>query len=157
LYRRFVDLAGPIRASDAEREAVVVQLQRAATEGRLTLDELDQRVSHAYTCRTRDELTMLVADLPLQPPPPPAPPAGTNTRDLLATIFGILALPVACTGPLSLGFGITAVVLGTRGLRQIRAGQPGNRGLAVTGVACGIVGPLLQFALFLVLFLFAGD
>ena len=32
------------RASDAEREAVVARLRNAAGEGRLTVDELDERI-----------------------------------------------------------------------------------------------------------------
>jgi hypothetical protein len=53
------------RVSDADREAVVRRLQRSAQEGRLTLAELDERVTAAYAARTRGELDSLVEDLPL--------------------------------------------------------------------------------------------
>lgn len=55
-----------IRASDAEREAVVQRLSEQAASGRLTLDELEQRVSSAYAATTRGELEKLTADLPQQ-------------------------------------------------------------------------------------------
>lgn len=55
-----------IRASDAEREAVVQQLSEQAANGRLTLDELEQRISSAYAATTRGELDKLTADLPQQ-------------------------------------------------------------------------------------------
>ena len=42
----------PIRASDKERESVVDVLRDAYTEGRLTLDEFEERTSAAYASRT---------------------------------------------------------------------------------------------------------
>ena len=59
-----------IRASDAEREAVVQRLSEQAATGRLTLDELEQRISSAYTATTRGQLEKLTADLPQQAAPP---------------------------------------------------------------------------------------
>jgi hypothetical protein len=55
-----------IRASDAEREAVVQRLSEDAATGRLTLDELEQRIGLAYAATTRGELAKLTADLPQQ-------------------------------------------------------------------------------------------
>jgi hypothetical protein len=68
---------GAIRASDAEREAVVERLRVATTEGRLTLGELTERTGAAYTATTRGELVPITADLPDDPASPaaPAPPA----------------------------------------------------------------------------------
>ena len=56
------------RASDAEREAVVGRLRDAAGEGRLTVEELAERIDAAYAARTRDELDPLTADLPAAGP-----------------------------------------------------------------------------------------
>lgn len=53
-----------IRASDADREAVAGLLQDHAVAGRLTTDELAERVGRALVARTRGELDALVADLP---------------------------------------------------------------------------------------------
>jgi hypothetical protein len=52
------------RASDAEREAVVARLRDAAGEGRLTVEELAERIDAAYTATTHAELEPLTADLP---------------------------------------------------------------------------------------------
>ena len=53
-----------LRVSDAEREAAVVRLREAGGEGRLTLEELAERVEAADAARTRGELDALTADLP---------------------------------------------------------------------------------------------
>ena len=53
-----------IRASDAERERVASELSAHAGEGRLTVEELDERTAAAYAARTLPELAALTADLP---------------------------------------------------------------------------------------------
>ena len=53
-----------VRASDAEREATVERLRDAAAEGRLTLEELADRIEVAGGAVTRGELTTLLSDLP---------------------------------------------------------------------------------------------
>ncbi|MFY0409126.1 DUF1707 SHOCT-like domain-containing protein [Solicola sp. PLA-1-18] len=53
-----------LRASDADREAVVEILRDAAGEGRLSFEEMDERQDAAYAARTYAELEPLVADLP---------------------------------------------------------------------------------------------
>jgi hypothetical protein len=53
-----------MRASDAEREAVTARLRDHYAEGRLTQDELDERVSAALTAKTFGELRTLTTDLP---------------------------------------------------------------------------------------------
>jgi hypothetical protein len=60
-------LTPAIRASDAERDATVVRLREAMTEGRLTLDDFSQRTDTALTAVTRDQLAEVVADLPGRP------------------------------------------------------------------------------------------
>nr|WSW67560.1 DUF1707 domain-containing protein [Streptomyces sp. NBC_00995] len=55
--------AGRMRASDADREAVVEQLREAAAEGRIDLEELDERLGLALTARTHAELAPLTDDL----------------------------------------------------------------------------------------------
>ena len=62
-----------VRASDAEREQVADALRRAAGDGRLASDELEERLTAAYGARTRGELGPLTADLPA---PPAAPGSG---------------------------------------------------------------------------------
>lgn len=53
-----------VRASDAEREAVVQRLNAACVDGRLTLEEFGGRVGDAYSAVLRTDLDRLVADLP---------------------------------------------------------------------------------------------
>jgi hypothetical protein len=57
------DALPDLRASDADREQVVELLRRAATDGQLTVEELEERVPSAYAARTRKELEPLTADL----------------------------------------------------------------------------------------------
>jgi Domain of unknown function (DUF1707) len=53
-----------VRASDAEREEVATILRAAVTEGRLTLEEGDERLARVYAAKFRDDLRPLTADLP---------------------------------------------------------------------------------------------
>jgi Domain of unknown function (DUF1707) len=55
------------RASHSDRDQVVDIIRDAAAEGRLTREELDQRVESALGARTLRELAMLTRDLPEQP------------------------------------------------------------------------------------------
>ncbi|MER6947967.1 DUF1707 domain-containing protein [Nonomuraea sp. NPDC000554] len=74
---------GELRASDAEREAVVEQLRVASVEGRLTLAELTDRTEAAYTATTHAELALLTQDLPAGSAPaavPAAPGEGRKRR-----------------------------------------------------------------------------
>ncbi len=52
------------RASDADRDAVAEKLRVAATEGRIDLSELEERLGQLNRARTYGELGALVADLP---------------------------------------------------------------------------------------------
>jgi hypothetical protein len=60
---------GDVRASDAERERVVEALRAHAEAGRLTADELEERVAAALAATTRDDLAALQRDLPGRPAP----------------------------------------------------------------------------------------
>jgi hypothetical protein len=53
-----------VRASDAERDATVSRLREAATEGRLTLEELTDRIEAAANAVMRSDLVPLTSDLP---------------------------------------------------------------------------------------------
>jgi hypothetical protein len=56
--------AGPVRASDADRDAVISELRERYAEGRLTHDTLDQRLGAALRARYQHDLADVVADLP---------------------------------------------------------------------------------------------
>jgi hypothetical protein len=53
-----------MRVGDAEREAVAAELREHYASGRLTLDELNERVDKAFAATTRGDLNALMTDLP---------------------------------------------------------------------------------------------
>lgn len=71
-YRRAMDTTKP---SDAERERIAERLRLAVGDGRLTLDEFDDRLRTAYAAVTRTGLEQVAADLPV-----PAPAGPTMTK-----------------------------------------------------------------------------
>jgi hypothetical protein len=60
-----------LRASDAEREAVVARLREHGAAGRLDVVELEERIGAAYAAKTRGELVWLLEDLPALGTPTP--------------------------------------------------------------------------------------
>lgn len=81
---------GNLRVGHAEREAVTAILQEAAADGRLEMDELDERLGVALQAKTYGDLERLVADLSAELPwrtaaRPPAvvqgPPAPGYSRE----------------------------------------------------------------------------
>jgi Domain of unknown function (DUF1707)/Cell wall-active antibiotics response 4TMS YvqF len=57
-----------LRVSDADRDRVTEMLREAAGEGRLTLDELDERLSQALAAKTYADLESVTGDLPASAP-----------------------------------------------------------------------------------------
>jgi len=53
-----------MRASDTDRERVAERLRVAAGHGRLTMDELEERLERAYAAKTYAELEPITRDLP---------------------------------------------------------------------------------------------
>lgn len=53
-----------MRVGDAEREAAAAELREHYASGRLTLDELNERVDKALAATTRGDLNALMTDLP---------------------------------------------------------------------------------------------
>jgi hypothetical protein len=77
-----------LRVSDADREATVVRLREAGGEGRLTLEELAERVERADGARTRADLDALTADLPAASPGPALPAEPRRERRWLVAVMG---------------------------------------------------------------------
>src|SRR6266404_4552054 len=85
-----------MRVSDQDRDSAVEQLSEHAAAGRLTLDELEERVSVALAARTRGEMGALTRDLPGNAGRPAAtPPYGAprhtalpDRRDLAHPWYG---------------------------------------------------------------------
>jgi hypothetical protein len=75
-----------LRASHDDRDRTVEVLRVAAGDGRITAEELDERVSAALTARTYGELAALISDLPAAPgslPLVPGSPPGAAPKDLM--------------------------------------------------------------------------
>jgi uncharacterized protein DUF1707 len=53
-----------LRVADADRDRAAELLRQAAAEGRITFDELDERLSLAYAAKTFADLAALTSDLP---------------------------------------------------------------------------------------------
>ena len=85
-----------IRASDAERERVATLVRDHAAEGRLDMEELDDRLKRAYAARTRGELRALTADLPApRAHRPPGPPLRRfELHDRVAAYVAVMVLLV---------------------------------------------------------------
>ena len=91
--------ADDVRASDAEREEVIAALRTHAGDGRLDVEELDQRIEAAYSAKTRRELVALTSDLPRAPRAP-----GDEHREFVEhlrfylSVMAVLVVTWALTG-----------------------------------------------------------
>lgn len=97
---------GPnMRVGDAEREAVASQLREHYADGRLTLDELNERLDLALSAKTRADLNGVLRDLPAAPRQVvPAQPAREQHRaqtpgySLLAPVMALVWMVAAIAG-----------------------------------------------------------
>jgi hypothetical protein len=89
-----------LRASDTDRERHAELLREHAAQGRLTVDELDERLDQVYAARTHGELAPTVADLPAPPRPRPARTPAWQRPEVAAFLAVNLVLIViwAATG-----------------------------------------------------------
>jgi hypothetical protein len=134
-----------LRASDDDRERVIDELRRHAGEGRLSVEELEERIERALAARTQGELAVLMRDLPERvPEPPPEAAPRSRPRPELGVFLAVMALLIciwALTGagyfwplwPL-LGWGFFVLGPG-RGLGMC-GGRRRRRGSA-RGTICG--------------------
>jgi hypothetical protein len=65
-----------LRISDQDRHAVADVLRQAAGDGRIDLEELDERLEATYAAKTYADLVPITADLPLAKPPSGLPAVG---------------------------------------------------------------------------------
>ncbi len=56
--------SGALRIGDSDRDQIAEVLSEHAAEGRLTMDELDQRIGVLYGAETRAQAAAVLADLP---------------------------------------------------------------------------------------------
>ena len=132
-----------LRASDTDRERAVEFLHDAAAEGRLTADELDDRIAQAFAATTYGELDALVSDLPVPIRPEPMRPAraGWWPRFAAVLIDGLLVSLVA--GALSavlhtrVGGGLTVLV--SIAYYTLLEGGPGGAGVGKRALGLRVV------------------
>jgi hypothetical protein len=88
-----------IRVSDADRERVADRLREHFAEGRLSSDELDERIAATLSAKTFAELRRVTADLPDPEPAPgqgrrPNPPPWAGRRGFAMRRRGPRLLPL---------------------------------------------------------------
>ena len=69
-----------LRASDEERDRAVTELRRHLVDGRLSMEEFDQRADEALRARTRRDLVATTRELPHLPDPGQARAASRAER-----------------------------------------------------------------------------
>jgi hypothetical protein len=99
------ELQPRMRAGDKDRQRVVEQLGTHFGEGRLTVQEFDERVVRAHASVYLDELPALTADLPREPEPYHHRPTRSQVR-VPPVVFVLLAMLLAWSM-------VAAVVYGT--------------------------------------------
>ena len=82
-----MNLNDRMRISDSDRDQVTTQLRDYYAEGRLTSEELDERVTAALSAKTAGELRRLMSDLP-SPAPAAGPPSGPGAASYGAWPYG---------------------------------------------------------------------
>jgi len=99
------ELQPRMRAGDKDRQRVVEQLGRHFGEGRLTVQEFDERVVRAHASVYLDELPALTVDLPREPEPRHHRPTRSQVR-VPPVVYVLLAMLLAWSM-------VAAVVYGT--------------------------------------------
>src|ERR1700734_2509685 len=88
--------AAEMKASDADRDAVLAVLSEHFQAGRLTSAELEDRTGRALAARTYGDLAALTADLPGPVPAPgpaaPPAPAGYQGRARLRPMLPVIGV-----------------------------------------------------------------
>jgi hypothetical protein len=111
-----------VRASDADRDAVLSELSEHFQAGRLTAAEFDERAGQALAARTWGELRDLLRDLPtaLSGPQPltaassaasPARPSGRPAVLPVAALAGIGIAVAVSVGVAHTGWGFLGILL----------------------------------------------
>ncbi|MCA2206739.1 DUF1707 SHOCT-like domain-containing protein [Nocardia rosealba] len=107
-----MDITPGTRASDAERNAIVAQLSTHLADGRLDLAEYDLRVAKVYATTTRDDLALVLSDLPALPDKQPTTPPKQAPR-----------IPVWQRIEAGSWLGVSIIVLVIWGLISLTAGE----------------------------------
>ena len=118
------ELQPRMRAGDKDRHRVVEELGKHFGEGRLTVDEFDERVVRAPASVFVDELPALTADLPRDPEPPRRPAAPPMRVPGVFVLLLVLLLAWSMVAAVVYGvpplFGLVLLLLFVRHVRWSR-------------------------------------
>ena len=102
--------AAEMRASDADRDAVLSELSEHFQAGRLTAEEFGERAGQALAARTHGELRDLLRDLPATRPGPATPavtssaaPAQRSWRPALLPVAALVVIAIAVVTSVGVG------------------------------------------------------
>jgi hypothetical protein len=101
------DPSAQMKASDADRDAVLSDLSEHFQAGRLTAEEFEDRTGRALAARTWGELRDLLQDLPTRPAGPRIPVAaatGAQPRPLGRTVL----VPIAVLAGIGIAVAMSA-------------------------------------------------
>jgi hypothetical protein len=136
-----------MRISDADRSEVIDILQRATAEGRLDLDELDDRVAGALAARTWSDVDPLINDLPVpvvaepleDEDPPAASTPATHVGSIATLVIGGAAIAGSFATPWGALAGIASAVLGAVLLLGPQELSRWDRAAVLTGMILGLL------------------
>jgi hypothetical protein len=127
-----------MRVSDTEREAAATELREHYAAGRLTLEELNERLDKAFAAKTRADLNALMTDLPSARQSAANGPAGFNGPFGSGGSGGAWRRgPAQTVGALVSTFVLMSalILLGTLGVFGIGAGRPFGIVLIIAALA----------------------
>lgn len=113
--------ADDVRVSSAERDAVVDQLKRHAADGRLSLDEMSERMDEALGATRGDQLRHALRELPPLDAAKPHPHRGSHRHpgSRILLVAALLAVCAVASGHLWVLFPLGWFVL-ARGFQPWR-------------------------------------
>ena len=97
-----------MKASDADRDAVLSDLSEHFQAGRLTAGEFEDRTGRALTARTWGELSDLMQDLPTGPAGPHVPVAATTGAPPHRPAGRTVLVPVAVLAGIAIAVAMSA-------------------------------------------------
>ncbi|WP_069161751.1 DUF1707 SHOCT-like domain-containing protein [Nocardia altamirensis] len=105
-----MDISTGTRASNAERDKVVRLLARHLEDGRIDLAEYDERTAQVYKTTTKDDLQLVLTDLPKLSKEPAGQQASATRIPIWQKIegtswLGVSLLVLAIWGAISLSVG----------------------------------------------------
>jgi hypothetical protein len=92
------DIDSHTRVGDADRERTADRLRQHHAEGRITVDEFQERLDRCYAATTAGQLRELVADLPREPQRDPRHFSRWPRVWLIPTLLTIVAVAALISG-----------------------------------------------------------